>query len=366
MKNFVDYIKFPGETLSLDNFTDVDALVLSQLAYMKFDKIKQGKTLLMMKDQIDDLVEGTRVSDKNREMFYSLINNPRFSSIRATRYLNDFNWLAVKQLSAVTFLINKKFIYVAFRGTDGTIVGWEEDLNMAFMEEVPAQAQAAEYLRKIAKKYWRARIIVGGHSKGGNLSVFASMKQKPKTLKRIIKVYNFDGPEFKQDICDLKEYQALQPKVFKIVPESSIIGMILQRTNHYQVVKSEGALFSQHDLFNWIIDEKTGDFVHLKALSKASENIKNSLYDWLQKFTKDERQIIIDNLFDILNATECSTINEFVQNWKANSTKLKDQYENTDEKSRELLKKSLVTLATFLAIQYLPKKRTPKKIPEKK
>ena len=356
MINFVEYIKYTSEPLSTENFTDVDALVLSQLAYMKYDKIKDGTSFAEMKDQLDDLVSGTRVEIKNRMMLSYLIQNPRFSSIRVTRYVNDFNWLAVKQLSAVTFVIDKRFVYVAFRGTDGTIVGWEEDLNMAFMDEVPAQAHAAEYLMEVAKKYWLSQLIVGGHSKGGNLAVYASMKQKPKTLKRIMKVYNFDGPEFKQDICDLPEYQALQPKVIKIVPESSIIGMLLERTDHFQIVKAEGALFFQHDLYNWTIEENTGDFVRLKELSKASTNIKSSLYDWLNKFTSGERQIIIDNLFDILNATECTTFNEFVKNWKNNSAKLKDQYENTDEATKELLKKSLVTLAKYLAISYLPKK----------
>lgn len=362
MINFVDYIKYTSEPLSLENFTDVDALVLSQLAYMKFDKIKDGTSFAEMKDQLDDLVSGTRVAVKNRMMLGYLIQNPRFSSIRVTRYVNEFNWLAVKQLSAVTFAIDKRFVYVAFRGTDGTIVGWEEDLNMAFMEEVPAQAQAAEYLAEVAKKHWLSQIIVGGHSKGGNLSVYAAMKQKPRTLKRIQRVYNFDGPEFKQDICDLPEYKALQPKVIKIVPESSIIGMLLERTDHFQIVKAEGALFFQHDLYNWTIDENTGDFIRLKELSKASKNIKSSLYDWLNKFTNDERQIIIDNLFDILNATECTTFNEFIENWKKNSAKLKAQYENTDEPTRELLKKSLVTLAKYLAISYLPKKHKRKAI----
>ncbi|MCX5775942.1 MAG: DUF2974 domain-containing protein [Firmicutes bacterium] len=360
MINFVDYVKYTSEPLSLQNFTDVDALVLSQLAYMKFDNIKDGLMLSEMKGKFVDLIKGTRVAEKNYELLTYLVKNPRFASIRVTRYVNDFNWLAVKQLSAVTFIIDKRFIYVAFRGTDGTIVGWEEDLNMAFMDEVPAQAQAAEYLTAVAKKYWLSQIIVGGHSKGGNLAVFASMKQNPKTLKRIVKIYNFDGPEFKQDVCDLPEYQAIQPKVIKIVPESSIIGMLLQRTDHFQVVKAEGALFFQHDLYNWTIDENTGDFVRLKELSKASKNIKSSLYDWLNKFNNDERQIIIDNLFDILNATECTTFSEFVKNWKNNVTKLIAQYENTDDNTKELLKKSLATLAKYLAISYLPKKHKEK------
>jgi len=358
--NIIDYVKKEQKALSLPSFRDTDALVFAQLSYLDFSVFKNGMTLSKMGERADEAAAKSHAKTNNRDLLLAVAGSRRFKEVKVIRYVCETNLLFEMQFSATTFVINRRLIFVAFRGTDDTINGWKEDFNMVFIDEIPAQSRASAYLKSATSHYRFHKVIVGGHSKGGNLAVYSAMKQSRSLRQRISRVYSLDGPEFRDEISTSHEYTTLLPKVIKIVPESSIIGMIMQSGSYYYIVKSEGTLLAQHNLYNWHVDIELGDLVHQSALSKSSERIKSSLYYWLNGFTIEDRQIIIDAFFDMLSASNCMTLSEFSDNLMANIKIIYGEYREADDHTKKLLRRTLFNLAKYLIMSYFQKTDKPR------
>ena len=357
MAKVIDYVKSANERVKLKNFNEKDAIVLNLLSYLHFDGLKDRTKLRDMAEAAPQVVKNTRVPEANKALLLACGESPRYAKVRLYRYNEETNIKEVKQFAAVTFFIDWRTIYVAFRGTDGTMVGWQEDLNLAFMDEIPAQAQAKEYLRRIVKKYFWCKIIVGGHSKGGNLAVYAGMKVEPKYEKRVPAIYNMDGPGFKKTLYESEQFRAVRSKVTKIVPEYSVIGMLLQDEGEYRVVKSDGEWLLQHDMYNWIFDEKTWELHYLPYLHMDAVRMNKTIYDWLSNIEEDKRELIIENLFDILRSGGSVTIADFSEHWKENMREIFAKYRSYDKDQRVLLRKSLVGLAKDVVMNSLKRKK---------
>ncbi|MFA5481035.1 MAG: Mbeg1-like protein [Bacilli bacterium] len=346
--NIIDYVKKADSRLNLRNFADADALVFSQLAYLDFSCFKSGTPFLKMGGKAQESAAKSHSFVQNEELLRAISLSPRFRIVKVAKHVSETNLLFEMQFSATTFLVSRGLIVVSFRGTDNTINGWKEDFNMVFIDEIPAQSKAAAYLKRVASKYPLHKIIVTGHSKGGNLAIYAAMKQTKSTKKKIVSVYSLDGPEFRKQIASSKAYLEIIPKVKKIVPEESIIGMILQINSFYYIVKSDGSLFAQHNLYNWHVDDENGELIHLEQLSKTSRRIKNSLYAWLNGFSVSDRQIIIDNFFDMMLASECETLSDFLENWKKHVKVIYGEYRESDNYTKKLLRRAFIDLAKNL------------------
>ena len=357
MAKVIEYVNAAQERVKLKNFNEKDAIVLNLLSYLHFDGLKDRTKLRDMVDVAPELVKNTRVPDINKSLLLACAGSGRYAKVRLYRYNEETNLKEVKQFAAVTFFIDWRTIYVAFRGTDGTMVGWQEDFNLAFMDEVPAQGQAKEYLRRIVKKYFWCKIIVGGHSKGGNLAVYAGMKQGEKYQKRLSAIYNMDGPGFKKTLHDSEAFKAVRPKVTKIVPEYSVIGMLLQDEGEYRVVKSEGEWLFQHDMYNWIFDENPWGLHYLPSLHGDAVKMNQTIVNWLSNIDEDKRGLIIENLFDILRSGGSITLSDFTEHWKQNIGEIFAKYRSYDKDQRSLLRKSLVGLAKDVVFNSLKRKK---------
>jgi pimeloyl-ACP methyl ester carboxylesterase len=355
--DITDSVRKESAKLTIGSFRDVDALVLAQLSYLDYTSFKNGTRLEFMAHNAASAASASHSKEKNEELLLCASKSLRYQRLKVVRHIAETNLLFEMQFSATTFIVNRNLIAVAFRGTDNTINGWKEDFNMVFIDEIPAQTKAVNYLKSIASKYRFARIIVLGHSKGGNLAYYAATKQAPKVKKRIASVYNLDGPDFRDCITSSAEYKEMLPKLIKIVPEESIIGMILQMNAYYYIVKSDGTLFAQHSLFNWHIDSETGDLVHEMALSPASKKIKNAIYAWLNGFSVADRQIIIDSFFDMLLASNCTTLTEFRDNLKANIKLMYGEYRESESETKKLLRKTFLDLAKSLMSNYFTREK---------
>ena len=368
--NITNYVRKENDKLKLSNFCDVDALVFAQLAYLDFSPFKNGVRLEFMADNATAAASKSHLKEENEELLRCVAKSLRFQHIKVVQHVSNSNLLFETQFSATTFVVNYKFIIIAFRGTDDTINGWKEDFNMVFLDEIPAQSKAVNYVKKIAKKYRFARLLITGHSKGGNIAFYSAMKQTEKVKKRFISIFNLDGPDFRENITETPDYINLLPKVVKIVPEESIIGMILQTNNYYHIVKSEGSLFNQHNMYNWHIDSETSDLVHRPSLSKSSRKIKNSLYAWLYSFNLSDRQIIIDNFFDLLQVSECTTLSEFSENFKGNVKTIYGEYRESDSYTKKLIRKTFFELGKYLMTNYFTREKnldkTAKKFEQKR
>ena len=355
--NITNYVRKENAKLNLSTFRDADALVFAQLSYLDYASFKNNTRLEFMANKAKEAAAKSHSKDLNEELLLCVSKSLRYQHIKAAKYVDETNLLFEMQFSATTFIVNRHLIVVAFRGTDDTINGWKEDFNMVFLDEIPAQNKAVTYLKKIASKYRYAKIIVLGHSKGGNLAFYSTMKQTAKVRKRIVTVYNLDGPDFRENVTSSEEYSHLLSKSIKIVPEESIIGMILQTNSYFYIVKAEGTLFAQHNLFNWNIDSETSDLVHSNSLSKSSRQIKNSIYTWINSFSVDDRRIIVDSFFDMLLVSNCTTLSEFTENFKENIKLIYGEYRDSDSEKKKILRKTLLDLAKYLMANYFTREK---------
>ena len=304
MKNFLDYLQDNNKTFKESSFNNIDSLILAYLSYFHFPN-----TLTRLKDL--DISKTTKV-EKNREFIKRVVTSNRYKDIESCFYVEDTNDLIEKQFSAVTFLLPNNTMYISFRGTDSTLTGWKEDFNMAFMLPVPAQKEALNYVEKVTKLIPR-KFYIGGHSKGGNLAVYAGCNLSDNLSTRIIKIYSHDGPGFIKEFLTTSNYQNIKDKIEKIVPSSSIIGMLLYTNENYKIIKSSARGILEHDPFSWLINEN--NFIILKNLSDGTVFTNKVINDFLSSLSKKEREIFIDSLFTVLKSTNLTTLDEISKNF---------------------------------------------------
>ncbi len=304
MKNFLDYLQDNNKTFKESSFNNIDSLILAYLSYFHFPN-----TLTRLKDL--DISKTTKV-EKNREFIKRVVTSNRYKDIESCFYVEDTNDLIEKQFSAVTFLLPNNTMYISFRGTDSTLTGWKEDFNMAFMLPVPAQKEALNYVEKITKLIPR-KFYIGGHSKGGNLAVYAGCNLSNNLSTRIIKIYSHDGPGFIKEFLTTSNYQNIKDKIEKIVPSSSIIGMLLYTNENYKIIESSARGILEHDPFSWLINEN--NFIILKNLSDGTVFTNKVINDFLSSLSKKEREIFIDSLFTVLKSTNLTTLDEISKNF---------------------------------------------------
>ena len=203
MANFLNYLEKNQKSFTEEAFNIVDSLILAYLSYLHFPSTKTR-----LKDL--SILKSTKTK-KNKEFIKRVIASNRYKDVELCFYVEDTNDLIEKQFSAVTFLLPDNTMYISFRGTDSTLTGWKEDFNMAFMLPVPAQKEALNYVEKITKLIPR-KFYIGGHSKGGNLAVYAGCNLNRELSKRIIKIYSHDGPGFIKEFLTTSNYQSVKEK----------------------------------------------------------------------------------------------------------------------------------------------------------
>ena len=294
MKNIIDYIKEYGNlTLEEYPFNNVDSLILSQISYIKFENssidIESEVHLLSdFENEIDTLCIDTRVPELNEELFLQCIHSLRYEAITISHLQTNFDKDNEKQFCAMTFHLPNQTDYIAFRGTDASFVGWKEDFNLCFQENIPSQISALNYVNNYKTKH---KLILGGHSKGANLALYAGIY----TQNSIFCIYNHDGPGF------LTPYQT-NKKVFKTIPQSSVIGLLLEETNNYQIIQSDAISILQHDPFTWCVEN--GDFIYLEQNDQLSKHTQSTLSKWLKSIDVNTRKQVIDTIYSIFSDYE--------------------------------------------------------------
>ena len=294
MKNIIDYIKEYGNlTLEEYPFNNVDSLILSQISYIKFENSSidiesETHLLSIFENEIDTLCMDTRVPELNEELFLQFIHSLRYEAITISHLQTNFDKDNEKQFCAMTFHLPNQIDYIAFRGTDASFVGWKEDFNLCFQENIPSQISALNYVNNYQTKH---NLILGGHSKGANLALYAGIH----THNPICCIYNHDGPGF------LTPYQT-DKKVFKTIPQSSVIGLLLEETTNYQIIQSDAISILQHDPFTWCVEN--GDFIYLKQNDQLSKHTQSTLSKWLKSIDVNTRKQVIDTIYSVFSDYE--------------------------------------------------------------
>ena len=325
MANISDYLDWRGDIpMSVDPFNEVDNLVLAELAYTDFadivpppSKEHQYVTLQDACEMFFSMYSEEENMEKNSTtkvapfLMKKMIKSKRFESILLMDYVNEIDEENQTQFSVISFLLPDDTIFVSFRGTDNTIVGWKEDFNMSFLYQTQGQIRAARYLDDWFGDTTK-KLRLGGHSKGGNFAVYAAAFCHPRIQERIVQVYSNDGPGFLKKITEQPQYQKMLPKVISTIPESSIVGMLLENELDHRVVKSSQSGAMQHDAMSW---EVLGNhFVFAENLAESSIMLDKTLKNWIYGLEPEEREEFVNILFDTLQSTGATTLDELVAN----------------------------------------------------
>lgn len=295
--------------------TEADIIIGTIVSYADFLSVPKTKKYDLennlinfekfnVKKYLDKLCKNYFNSQEASKLLEVLFTSKRYHVTKIGYFYSELSEDNTTQFFALT-AITKNYACIFFRGTDNSLIGWKEDLDMMFKEKIPSQKLAKQYLYRIAE-LTRKPIILAGHSKGGNLAFYAYLSASKKIQDRIYRVYNFDGPGINNENLIAKNND---PKLFKMVPSNDIVGMMMEKGNNYQIIKSNKKNIAAHDLFSWEFSRQSR-YTMLKKnppLSKYSIALKNTINIWLQKYKKKDFKDMVDFIYEVAVANKQST-----------------------------------------------------------
>lgn len=310
MANIMDYLAWRGDvTLGYSPFNDIDSLILAEMSYLTFPREEAAIRDLGLSLPAVDASQFAFVHEV-RALLSAAAMTERFAAVRVLRPIAVTDQDRDMQFAAVTFALPDGTHYIAFRGTDSTIVGWREDFNMAFESPIPAQSAAVKYLTEAAA-LTDGSLIVGGHSKGGNLAVYAAAHADEALQARIRTVYSFDGPGLDDATMASEGYARIARRIRSFIPQQSVVGLLMTYHPDYTVVKSDGVGLFQHDSFTWQV--LGTDFIAVTELDVSSQLVDHTVHEWLSRVSPEKRKVFIDTIFDILEASGANTVKELLK-----------------------------------------------------
>ena len=345
MGTVYDYLNWRGDlSFRAAPFCEVDSLFLSMLAYVNMKDIvpapgrnvdfpsvwAASKEFLERYPDPKQAKMGVLIPKDIIKMMRVMRSTKRFGPIKMCNFVNLIDPKTELQFSAVTFLLGNGTAVVTYRGTDDTLVGWKEDINMCFLPVVPAQLKAVEYLEAVAKAH-DGKLILAGHSKGGNLAVYAAVHADPAIRERITAVYSNDGPGFGKNILDDPDYQEVRPRICNLVPHSSVVGMLLEHDENFTVVKSrQKSGLLQHNGLSWEI--LGNSFVHLKDVTPESRKLDRTVNQWIRDMTPEQREEFAEAVYQLFSVDGAQTLTDLVaarKKWFSHTKKLDPKVHET-------------------------------------
>ncbi len=322
-KNIFDYLYWRGDLrFSEKAFNELDALVLNMVSFLElseyinkhldFDGIKLTNVLKSFFDdeKNENINLGLIIPDEMLKIALIVLKTRRYQKIKITDYVNVIDDINKEQFSALTFFLDEKHIFVSFRGTDDTLIGWAEDFNMLSTYPIPAQKDARKYLNKVGKKYQNATIYVGGHSKGGNLSVYASVYCYSEISNRIEKIYSLDGPGFFSNQLDSNRFNKIKNKILHIIPNGGVVGRLFNFDVEPIIVKSNEKGLNQHNPFSWLIN--VDHFEIAPSFTKKSDNIKREVDKLISEMSSKDRIEFTSDVNNYLDSLKQNNLIEFL------------------------------------------------------
>lgn len=351
MATVLNYLKEYGDCSFREMpMTEVDSLALCQLSYLKFDGMVPdvrenlpSVTLssLVNREDFDRLFADVRYEEVNRALVAGMLAGRRFRNLKLNCHVNVIEKEWETQFAAITFILEDGTVYVAYRGTDETIVGWKEDFNMAFLSPVPGQEYSVKYLNEVASRIKRP-FYVGGHSKGGNLAVYSAMNCRPEVQERIIKVYSMDGPGFRPEVLKECNYEAIRSRVVKILPHSSLVGMLFESDMNFQVVESRTLGLAQHDPYTWLVEGE--HLVRVNDIYERRKLMDNTLNEWILSLDEEKLRTFVDTLYQVISASQADNLIEFTAEWKRSMNGIVTALKEVDEETSKILKEVIKSL----------------------
>ncbi len=354
MTTIIDYLNWRGDlSFAVTPLNEVDMAIFAELSYFDFSEIfhleeftdtqevplQYALEYLWIKygfyeERITDPDHFLKnpLGHNGKEFLTSLRNSTRYNESKLSYFVNTIDIEKQEQFSAVLLKNIADYQIVVFRGTDNSLIGWKENFNMTFSDSIPAQIEAMHYVNRIANKV-SGKLILCGHSKGGNLAMYAAMKAEDKVFSRIDSIYNFDGPGLHKNLVESPAFQRVVPLIHLFVPEDTIIGMLLENSAPYQIVKSTAKYIEQHSLFTWIA--QATKFQEAEKRTDWSLYYDRTLSDWLYSVTPQQRELFIDSCYDSICSLEFSKFSEVLEKWRPNAWDLFKSFHTKDKGTRK-------------------------------
>ncbi len=314
--NIVEYAESSLDTFEDRPFCEVDSLVLSQFVYINLPKallVNEGTLRvkdLFRSELFADMFD-TRVAKENRQLLTAMASGPRFRDLKLSDFVEILSPEEEEQFAAITIEIKDGLHYIACRGTDSTFIGWKEDFNMAYREEIPSQRHALQYLEHVSK-HQTGELLLGGHSKGGNLAIFSAAMCNPDTKHRIQKIFSHDGPGFLKEVFEREQFRSIESRVQKTVPQSSMIGMLLENHQNYRIVKSNAIGLFQHEPYSWLIQDNA--FVPVEKITPMTYTLNQKISTWVEGLTLEQRELLVETIYNQVNKNKLVSLTDFQNN----------------------------------------------------
>ena len=307
MKNIINYIyEYGNKTFEIEPFNEVDNIIFSLLSYIDFKNIiineisiKESSKLYLKNHNIT--VVNTKIKKTAINIFLLISNYDRYKNLKLSNYI--YKLTDDTQFSSLSIKLSDNIIYVSFEGTDEYIQGWGEDVELSYKFPIPSQMEAIKYLNDISINN-NYNFIIGGHSKGGNLALTSSMYCRPTTKNRILKIYTNDSPGLRLEEFNSREYKEIKDKIINIVPNKSIVGMILYSKEPI-IIKSSN--INQHNPIYWYVKKNKFEKTNLSDFSNKFNTIFNN---WLYNMTYLDRRNFRNILFLIISNMGIKNIKE--------------------------------------------------------
>jgi hypothetical protein len=354
MANLFDYISWRGD-LKFDRFpfNPVDNIIFSQLSYLPMDGIVPGpqdsgcvtikelavKYAIMQQENPSGLSNDITVNEAI-SVINAIGSAPRYKDCKLFGYTNNIDLGQEKQFAAFCTIIGRrqllKKMLVVYRGTDMTLVGWKESFNMSFITSIPSQKEAVSYLEKTSRRF-HYPLIIAGHSKGGNLAVFASAFCSKLTRSRITAIYSNDAPGFHKEVIQSKGYRAICDRIQAFIPQESLIGMLFEHGETPMVIKSTASGPMQHSLCSWEVTYN--NLVDAGELTPQSRFINNIICKWINQIDEGQRQQFIHAIYTILVSCNAASLSDLTDDWKNTAGNIINALINMDKPTKKLMRK---------------------------
>ena len=357
MKNMLDYIKEFGHVSFEERaFSEIDALVLTELEYLPLEKVvpsdENGENFVTVKEIAEYMQEHKQelfdenpmmITEERHEVSQVIADAPRFQSLKFFGVVSEWDKDTTKQFAAVTVEVEPSVRLVVFRGTDETLIGWKEDFLMTYSPLVAAQTDAKEYLAKQASLF-DGDLMVSGHSKGGNLAIYAAATQEEDVQLRIVDIFCFDSPGLYRSVLETKGYQNIVPLAMRYIPQDSLVGLMLESEVPYVIVKSNATGAMQHSAMTWEIED--GQFIKMEKLTKNSQLNDQTFKKWTESVSDEELELFWNVFFELLFSVGIDTVNDLYGEFMHYVQEFLKAAGNMDEEKRELLTRIALLLVS--------------------
>ena len=357
MKNMLDYIKEFGHVSFEERaFSEIDALVLTELEYLPLEKVvpsdENGENFVTVKEIAEYMQEHKQelfdenpmmITEERHEVSQVIADAPRFQSLKFFGVVSVWDKDTTKQFAAVTVEVEPSVRLVIYRGTDETLIGWKEDFLMTYSPLVAAQTDAKEYLAKQAS-LWGGDLMISGHSKGGNLAIYAAATQEEDVQLRIVDIFCFDSPGLYRSVLETKGYQNIVPLAMRYIPQDSLVGLMLESEVPYVIVKSNATGAMQHSAMTWEIED--GQFIKMEKLTKNSQLNDQTFKKWTESVSDEELELFWNVFFELLFSVGIDTVNDLYGQFMHYVQEFLKAAGDMDEEKRELLTRIALLLVS--------------------